>query len=361
MPSASANHGASPSAALSLKAMQQGPSIADIAGDPAWLAHRYDPGQDAVHLLRLEREGHGKVIFVTDEYLPGDAPRLVVERKALVAAAPPEAPLHFIFHSAYCCSTMLARAFDRPGLAMSLKEPVILNDLVGWRRRGGEPARVGTVLSDALRLLGRGWGPGEAVVVKPSNILNGLAAAMLTIRPGAGAVLLHAPLEAYLGSIARKGLWGRLWARELFIGLAKDQLIDFGFSSEEYLGQSDLQIAAIGWLAQARLFAELAQRFPDRVRTLDSETLVARPAEAMAALGRLFGLAIDEATAAKIAAGPAFTTHSKSAAGFGAEERARERLEGASAHADEIDKVAQWAAAVAASAGIALTPPAALL
>ena len=57
----------------------------------------------------------------------------------VVRAAARPATMHFIFHSAFCCSTVLARAFDIPGIAMGLKEPPIYNDIVGWRHRGGGP------------------------------------------------------------------------------------------------------------------------------------------------------------------------------------------------------------------------------
>ena len=86
--------------------------IAKVVRDPNWLAHRYDESQDAFHFVKLEREGHRAATFLTEEYIGADLPRLVVRRSDAVAAAPPPAPLHFIFHSAFCLSTLLARAAD---------------------------------------------------------------------------------------------------------------------------------------------------------------------------------------------------------------------------------------------------------
>jgi hypothetical protein len=341
--------------------MASAPTPAAVGADPEWLAHRYDESRDEVHFLRLTREGHRAVTFVTDEYVPADAPRLVVARREAVAAAPPAAPLHFIFHSAYCCSTLLARAVDIDGVAMGLKEPRILNDLVGWRRRGGDPRAVAAVLDDALTLLARPFAPGEAVVVKPSNILNGLAPAMLGLRPGANALLLHAPLPDFLRSIARKGLWGRRWVRELFIGQLRDGIVDLGLGEQNYLDLTDLQIAAAGWLAQHDVFARLIERFGPRVRTLDSAALIARPGDSMTRLSDLFGLGLDGPAVERVLAGPAFTSHSKSMAGFGAADRLAEQRDAAETHADEIEKVAIWAEAVAAAAGLSMQLQAPLL
>lgn len=337
------------------------PSIAQAVRDAGWLAHRYDPGHDAVHLLPVPRDLHGRVTFLTDDYLPKGLEPLVVSRADAIAAAPPPAPLHFVFHSAFCLSTLLARAFDLPGRAMALKEPVILNDIVGWRRRRGQGPDMAAVLDDTLRLLARPFSPGESVIVKPSNIASVLIAPILTLRPDAHALLLHAPLRTYLGSVARKGLDGRLWVRTLLLGLLDDGLVDFGFSPRDHLGHTDLQAAAIGWLAQHALFAQLTARFPGRVRTLDSATLTATPDAAIDALGTLFGLPFSEAERAAILAGPAFTSHSKSGATFTAGDRAQEESEGLARHADEIDKVIVWTDAVARSANIALTLPAPLI
>jgi hypothetical protein len=336
--------------------------LASVAGDSAWLPHRYDETQDAIHFLRLTREEHRAVTFVTDEYIGEEAQGLVLRRADVMASAGPAAPLHFIFHSAYCCSTVLARAVDVEGAAMGLKEPMILNDMVGWRRRGADPRALSGVLDNVLSLLARPFSPGESVVVKPSNILNGIAAGMLGLRPRSNALLLYAPLPDFLRSVARKGLWGRRWVRELFIGQLLDGIVDLGLDEQHYLDLTDLQVAAAGWLAQHALFGQLIAKFgPARLRALDSGTLMERPGEAMARLSDLFGLGLDEAAVAAIVAGPAFTSHSKSEAAFSAADRLAEQRDAAATHADEIEKVAIWAEAVAAAAGVSLQLGAPLL
>jgi len=327
---------------------------------PEWLAHRYDPQQDAVHFVRADRETRRSIPFLTDEHLPSAAEPLVVRRADSLAVTPTTAPIHFILHSAYCCSTLLANAYDREGTASSFKEPVILNDLGGWRQRGGEPARVAEVLDSALRLLARPFEAGEATVVKPSNVVNAFAPAMLAMRPDAGCILLHAPLRVYLGSIAGKSLWGRLWVRDLLAKLLRDGMIDLGFETDEYFLQTDLQVAAVGWLAQHQHFARLADRYPGRVRTLESEVLLARPEEALAAIDALFGLSSDSGARAQIAAS-VFSRHAKFGGTFNREDRIAGQRAAADVHGEEIDKVIVWAKAVAANAGVAFDLPSPLL
>lgn len=324
-----------------------------------WLAHRYDERQDVVHFVNAPRALRQSIPFLTDEYLKPAAPRIVKRADAMAEAAGNSA-VHFIFHSAYCCSTLLAQACDIPGVAHSLSEPQILNDMVGWRHRGGDPAAIGRMTDSALRLLARPLAAGEATVIKPSNVVNGLATALMSIRPDARAVLLHAPLRLFLGSIARKGMWGRLWVRELLSRQLAEGFVDLGFEARAYLLHTDLQAAAVGWLAQHRLFATMAQKWPDRIRTIDSETLVARPIEAMTAVAKLFDVTPGDERISAIVE-EIFTRDSKSGEAFARGRRAADQAAAETLYAEEIEKVGVWAEAVAAAAGVDMRLPLPLL
>ncbi len=329
--------------------------------DPEWFAHRYVESGDAFRLIRLARAEHAAMPFLTDEYLGADRPAQDLPAAECLANLS-HGPLHFLFHSAFCGSTLVARALDRPGLAVGLSEPQVLNDVVGFRRRGAPPPAVARVADGALRLLGRPFGAGEAVVVKPSNLLNPLAELMLTLQPQAKALFLYAPLETFLISVVRKGLHCRLWVRELLEGYLREAYADFGFTLEDYFRQSDLQVAAIGWLAQHRHFAMLAAKYgPARLATLDADQLTAQPARAMAAIIAHYGLAADAATISQMVSGPAFSQHSKSGAAFTAQQRTTEYAQARAAYGDEIGMVAVWAERVAETFGIAMAAPNPLL
>jgi hypothetical protein len=332
-----------------------------IAHDPLWLAHRYVESKDALQFRLTTREEHRAATFITDEYLPKDAQLAEIGRREALASAPPPAPVDFVFHSAFCCSTLIARAFDQPGLAMGLKEPRILNDIVGWRRRGASGRDVAEVMDGALSLLARPFGPGEAVVIKPSNIVNGLIPMMMALRPNARALLLHAPLSVFLTSVAKKGIDGRLWVRELFMGFRTDGLVQrLGFDDAQFFGQTDLQIAAAGWLAQQALFADLARTLGPRVRTLDSESLRDAPEASITALAGHYGLVADQAAVREIVA-TSFGRNSKSGEAFGRAEREAEYAQAGAIHRDELEKVMRWAEVTAERAGIPMMLPGGLL
>lgn len=335
--------------------------VKTLMADARWLAHRYDPGHDAFHFLQVARARHAEVPFLTDEYIGQDRQPIVIRREEAIATAPAPAPIHFIFHSAYCCSTLLAAAFDRPGIAMGLKEPVLLNDIVGWRHRGAKGPEAARALDHGLRLLARPFTTGEAVVVKPSNLINPLIPVIMALRPGARALLLHAPLEPYLASIARKGMWGRLWVRDLFGKLLREGMVDLGVAPSDYLSLTDIQIAALGWLAQQAQFQALAGQLGERVLTLNSEMLVARPDESLSALAQHFEIPLSEADIAAIVAGPIFGRDSKTGADFAPGQRERAASTGKTLHAEEVEKVGEWAGRIARNNGIAMDLPRPLL
>ncbi|WP_116089924.1 hypothetical protein [Sphingomonas crusticola] len=324
-----------------------------LGTDPCWLPHRVDVRKGEVSFLRLDREAHRRATFLTDEYIGVDTPRRTLPIAALDVAARSAIPgrCHFIFHSAFCCSTLLARAFDIPGSAMGLKEPTALMDLSEAALSG---VQIGRILGPVLDLLSRPLSPSEAVVIKPTNVVNPLIDALLAQRGDAHALLLYSPLPAFLRSVAQKGLFGRIWARRSAASLARRPEFDPGYSAAERWEHSDLQVAALAWLQQQAQFARLARSQPaGRVATLDSETLLADPLRALTALAALFqldvpGLALDE-----IATGPIFTRNSKRHdQPLDASLRAEQHAQAANAYGEEITMVVRWAEAVANHVGI---------
>lgn len=325
---------------------------------PEWLAHRFDESSRAFRFIPCGREERASVPFLTDDYLPPREWRSLSQ--ADVRAFRQPLPLHFIFHSGFCCSTLLAKCFDVPGLASSFSEPLILNDIVGWRLRGATVGDVAAALTDALRLLGRPFSGDNAAIVKPSNILNGLAMAMLAMQPSARAVVMHAPLEDFLTSIAKKGLDGRRWARTLFVKLRVQGCVQsLGFNDADFFEQTDLQIAAMAWLAQQGLFGALIASHPGRVRSLDSSIFMAGAERTIREVAAHFNLLMSDAQLASIAAG-ALARDSKSGRRFHAADRAAEYGQMRSLYGDEIEKVAAWTREVAAARGIAMRLPAAI-
>src|SRR5947209_12917180 len=103
-------------------------SAHDIALDPRWLPHEFAADGRFLTSVLLPPDARRSLLFLTDGHLRDKYQRATLPTDALASAVgdAPRAPLHFIFHSSFCCSTLLANALAVPGTSSILKEPNIL-------------------------------------------------------------------------------------------------------------------------------------------------------------------------------------------------------------------------------------------
>lgn len=324
---------------------------ADIAADPAWLPHRIDVSARQVEFIRVPRDTLGERGFLADRDPPAGE-RALVGWDDLRSMRPAAGQLHFIFHTAFCRSTLLVRALDAPGVAAGLNEPGIIASLVN----AGDAA--GPLLGPVLELLSRPHAAGEVVVVKPTNHANRLMPALLRAAPQARAVLMSNDLPVFLRSVARKGLMGRNWGRKLFLELQSYAGMDFGMDPRETFAMTDMQAAGLAWLLNQRFFAmhlggQVQGVAPDRLRTLDGDRFDASRGETLAATFSHFGMTVPDGLPAQLAKGPVFSQHAKLGGDFAGDDTAGvdPRLK------EEIAQVGQWVGLIAQQAGLRLPLP----
>jgi hypothetical protein len=332
-------------------------SARDVALDPEWIPHTYDlEGANLVSVL-VPPEARSELTFLSDEYFGGNFRKVAFPAPIIAAEASNarQAPIHFIFHTSFCCSTLLANLLEVPKVTSLMKEPDVLINLANRLIRSNDRENRER-LELVVRLLERPFGSGEKVIVKPSNFGNRLADIILASRPGSRAVLLYSDVETLLLSLVKRGMFGRIFGRRLFNQLRGWSPLDFGYGPSELLEQTDVQIAALAWLMQIHHFDALARSFGDRVMVVDSATLLSDPVATIQTVEDLFGLGLAPTKVVEIANGPAFSRHSKSAVDYGIEARVQEHNTAASTHSEEIGMVAQWIKAVADQMGIPLQP-----
>lgn len=330
--------------------------VSAIVADYRWLPLRLDAASNSLVFVQADREAHRAATFLDEQLLrqSNDKRQLGLGEIAPAVAALPASDCHFIFHSAFCCSTLLARALDIPGKSMGLKEPLVLNDLVPLAQAAGTPSAVRSQLEPILSLLARPFADREKVIIKPSNVANPLIEQILELRPTTKALLLSSELPDFLRSVAKKGLWGRIWARKTLAGLNRFPQLRSGFSEAERWEHSDLQVAALVWLDHRAQFAKLLSRLPaNRVASMDSADLLSDPARALGAVGEFFGLGLSPDEVASIAGGPVFASNAKRQdEEFDAARRRDEHAAIGGVLSEEIEMVVKWAQSVAEFAGV---------
>ena len=331
--------------------------IADTLSDARWFPLRFDPRQDAFHFAWVPADVHTEVAFLSTLRPTGDQLR-ILPRAAVANAAFTEGPLHFILHSGFGGSTLLARALAQPGVVTTFKEPPILTDVIAFGLQA--PAHQAAALCEQVaRLLSRPLAPDEAVVIKMSSIGNGLVSAMAADRLGSQILCLRAALESMLASLARGGLEGRINARKFLIGLRNSGFAELGYDANDLLQQSDLQLGALSWLAIQRLIQEAATRFGSkRVRSITSDQLLDEPDAALHAISAHFGIELD--VPQRLHSG-IFNRHAKNGRPFDNRERKKRLAETMEIYANEIEPIIAWAKKVADANRLDLSLPYPLL
>ncbi len=325
------------------------PEAQKLLNDPAWIPRAYDPRRDTLEFFHAPRETQRAAVFLEPRFLAGAPQSGPIPVRDFAAGDVRKAarPLHFVFHTSYCCSTVLARALDVPGVSFGLKEPSALMsfaELYGTARQWPGTLHA---LSAVLDLLSRPFAAGETHVIKPSNACNPLIPQMLYACPDAKAVLLMSDLQTFLAAIVRRGPTGRTMVRETLYAFSPTIPLKEPLSKQQMLLFDDMQAATMVWLMQIACFDAVARRFgPERVRILKSDTLLAKPQQTMAAVAAFFGFR--DADWAAVATGPAFREHAKNIGfPFNASDQARQHRESQSAYAAEIGAAVQWLAAIA--------------
>ena len=184
----------------------------------------------------------------------------------------PVAPLAWLFHTSFCCSTLLARVLHLPPYQVVLKEPLVLRRL-GDARHARWP--VEELIGPTVRLLARPWDPGGAVVVKPTHAALNVAADLLAATPHSRGVILTSSLDDFLVSNLKKteetqAKVPALAERALQAGTFHSRLPPGALAPPDLLAAAALQ-----WAAQRELCVDiLAGAGPQRLRFIDASALL---------------------------------------------------------------------------------------
>lgn len=334
-----------------MKALASKEIGSEYVRDAAWVPHAYDPRRDSLTFAYLPRDAQRALTFLDPRFVDRSAESGSIQVTQLPARDIQEraGPLHFIFHTGFCCSTLLTRALDIPGVSMGLKEPAVLASFAHYWSNTRRNVGAFEALSATLDLLSRPLAPAETQIVKPSTIVNHIIPQLLHARQDAKAILLYSNLDTFLRAIARRSVDGRIFARQMFRQFAPINPIDSGYDDDDAILQSDLQVAAQAWLMQISYMEQITKRFGiDRIRVLNAETFLGDPARTLTQIGAFFDMNLTTELAQKAAASGIFREHAKELGRpFDAAAQRAQYDEAGAMHGEEIMMAKDWARALA--------------
>ena len=157
-------------------------SVEEVLTNPGYFPVHIDLAGDRLLFVETSRSRLASMPFIDGRFrMTSGAAVEMALTDALAGWTKPPGPDRFIFHVAFCGSTLLATLLDVPGRSFGQREPRLLNIIAD--ACGSQPA---SLVASALRLtrslLRRPWRPGERTFCKPSNWANNLIPA-LTAHP----------------------------------------------------------------------------------------------------------------------------------------------------------------------------------
>jgi len=274
-----------------------------------------------------------RATYKASSFLDGRTQPASSERYDIPAADPlpavaelPAVPnrVHYIFHAAFCCSTLLARYLELIPPCFVLKEPLFLTQMAvvrpraiaahGVRNNDGalDPAEWTRLFDLCARLLGRGYAPEDIVAIKVNDICNSLGELLLARDAASKAVFVTIGLKDFL-LVLLKSPDRRQWLRGRLLKARRDAAIIPELAGFDPAQMSDAEGGAYLWALNEALRTRLCSLDPTRVLTLPGEEISDAPARAVRAVANHFGLPDSEgwpkdifcgATAARYAKDP---------------------------------------------------------
>ncbi len=219
--------------------------------------------------------------------------------------------INYLFHTAFCCSTLIARCLDVDGLNLSLKEPNVLMTLANYKRHDRKTSRYRGSIELALHLLSKTFSPGESLLIKPTNAANNLLMDIMGLPSTGSIVLLYSDLESFLISVVKSGEKRRNFVRKLCCLIAHDDKGAHPIEFDQLAQLSDLQIASLVWHLQMKNFDRCLSKKNASVVSLNCSDMLMHPFVALSKMFLHYGLKIEQEEIQQIVTQGAFTQDSK--------------------------------------------------
>src|ERR1700733_14392828 len=290
----------------------------DLFDSPSWFPEGFDQNRNEFRFVAADRSDLSSQSFLDWRWNRSGAKRQTAGATAMIARLSPQNPRpSIIWHTGFCCSTLLAKALDFPGRNLSLCEPSVLVDVADGKRSGTAiPSK------QMFELLAGAGETSEIVTVKPSPSTNCLLRDAVDTTAGQ-MLLLYSDCRSFVVSIAKMGEEGRKYVRRLYLALINDGHVQAKWPPANVFALSDLELASVVWHMQIAEFRR--HSLGHRAASLNCEVLLSNSREILGRLAEFFSLRFGYDHVATVADGPLFQRNAKSGVeGFSTRQRREE-------------------------------------
>jgi hypothetical protein len=263
-------------------------------------------------------------------------------------------PVHYVFHTAYCCSTLLARYLDLIPPCFVLREPSLLAQIATLRPSGNPKPNLAhnaateeewqELMKLALRLLTRTYTPANVVVIKVNDLCNSLGSELLLTDARSRIVFLYVSLSTFILSVLKRQS-RRVWLRRRLRDTRKAAESVPELARIDPAKLRDAEGAAYLWLLNKTHYDNLRRGdHSARVFACDGERVAESPEIAIADIAAFFGLPLSQQGLSQLLAHPFVGRYSKDqSVQYDAESRRHDLAEMQSRFGVETEKGVEWA------------------
>lgn len=327
--------------------------LRELFTSPEFYPLRIDFDRRLVKFVRMSAETYRDSVFLDlrTRHM-GSQIEVRLDDLLLVARSEP-APVrrvHYILHTSFCCSTLLARYFELLPFCFVLKEPLLLPQMALLADRLDLPWAASFDL--VMRLLTRTYAPNQMVVIKPNDWCNPLGRKLLEQNSCATITFLMTPLKHYLLAIL-KAEERRDWIRKRILTGVKEAATCPELAGVHIDDLTDAEAIAFMWLTHRFLCRQMiAGEYRSRVLVLNGEELAGAPDAALQAVVNICGLHLNPPQLRELVTQPSASQYSKDLARpYDASSRQNELLQLERCWGVEADAGVTWALAHGAPAG----------
>lgn len=196
-------------------------------------------------------------------------------------------PKNWIFHTSFCCSTLLARLLQVEGKVLSMKEPVILNQLAdAFRHNPNNAPQYTGLFKRVADQLSKPFNGEQRVVLKTSNYMNALLNQVHHVNSDSRVLLVWGDIRAFTRSMLKNRAESTKTMPIFLRALQRDVDDQSGYAP----GTDFMHDIAHMWAVQIRLFCEFIQSTQLQVATIKKQAILNNTQSTVTACDRFFSL-----------------------------------------------------------------------
>jgi len=199
-------------------------------------------------------------------------------------------PTSFLFHSAFCGSTLMSQVLERVYQCLSLREPELLGNILYFQNSEAQTDQKTFWLDGLLKLLSRRFDSDAPVIVKANDHANSFMPLLLNWQPDIPVLFMYTPLNEFISGCLKADN-RKDWIKNRYESIFSHLVKVFPHANDVNINSSNhSEIAAAYWSYNLAMYLQISSLNRISVKSLDFNDMLDNPVSAIQRCGQFFGL-----------------------------------------------------------------------